>query len=209
MWMKRMLPGMALLAAGLPGAALGQVKPSGQAAPAAIITCGGEPTPAPIECKTWKCTSNVWTLANKTNGSACTDGNPCTNSDKCTGGRCGGTAALPGQACSDSNACTVGDVCDAAKHCIAGPAATIDDGNPCTADSCDPVEGVTHYAVTTACCTGGLVQPGKSCGDGFGACSAAAACIVTSNATRYCYDKAGNVTGRLSLNQGQECATCP
>jgi alpha-tubulin suppressor-like RCC1 family protein len=123
------------------------------------------------------CNTSTGTCSNpnKANGTACSDGNACTQSDTCQAGNCSsgtpvtctaldqchdagtcdtstGTCSNPtkadGTACTDSNVCTAGDQC-AAGACQAGTPVTTDDGDTCTADSCDPVIGVQH-AIDTA-----------------------------------------------------------
>ncbi len=182
---------------------------AGALAPAAVITCGGEPQPDPIECKIWRCTNGVWTRSNKTNGSTCTDNNECTLNDKCTNGLCGGTAALAGASCSDGNACTVGDKCDDAKKCVPGAPAVMDDGNPCTSDYCDPGVGVYHAALTNACCTAGLVQSGKACNAIGCSCNALAQCVVVTASTAFGYDGATSMTSRLVRLPSQFCSVAP
>ena len=108
---------------------------------------------------------------------ACDDGDACTTSDQCEGGECVGVVpvncnddnactkdacdAVNGcthedltGTCSDGDACTVGDVC-AAGECVPGDVASCDDGNSCTADACDTVQGCTHALVDDPCCQGG------------------------------------------------------
>jgi len=46
--------------------------------------------------------------------------------------------------CSDSNVCTGVETCDAVNDCQAGTPLVVDDGNACTADSCDPISGVLN-----------------------------------------------------------------
>ena len=102
-------------------------------------------------------------FANNTN--SCSDGNMCTSGDTCAGGSC-----LPGSplvcndanactndscnaasgcvfanntnSCSDGNMCTSGDTC-AAGICQVGGPLQCDDGDPCTAESCDEMLGCT------------------------------------------------------------------
>jgi Right handed beta helix region/Dictyostelium (slime mold) repeat len=48
-------------------------------------------------------------------------------------------------ACNDGNACTVGDHCGGDENlCLPGDAVGCDDGDPCTADLCDPLTGCLH-----------------------------------------------------------------
>jgi hypothetical protein len=118
----------------------------------------------------------------------CDDGNACTTGDTCASGGCAGTVkvcddknpctkdscdsktgscvatALPdGQACSDGDACTIGDACIAAQ-CVSVP--KCNDGNPCTADVCNPA--------TLACTTVNLPD-GATCTD-LDACTASDVC---------------------------------
>ena len=51
----------------------------------------------------------------------------------------------PGASCSDGNACNGVESCTEAAICQGVPP-VVDDGNPCTLDSCDPVTGVQHVA---------------------------------------------------------------
>ncbi len=145
----------------------------------------------------------------------CSDGDPCTT-DSCKSGSC---AQIPVAAtgCDDANSCTIdacsagqgcqhdgapldfadcddGNACTMADVCLSGVCSSwqptgCDDGNVCTADSCDPVKGCVHLAVTGACaddnpCTidtcangkcGVAKVDGTPCGGGTG-CDAGAIC---------------------------------
>ena len=98
--------------------------------------------------------------------STCTDdGNPCTveRCDAALG--CVSEPVGNGTGCSDGNACTTGEVCTAGA-CGGGSAVTCtDDGNPCTAESCDPATG----------CASTPVANGTSCDDG-NACTSSTTC---------------------------------
>ncbi|MEN9579725.1 MAG: hypothetical protein RJA70_2734, partial [Pseudomonadota bacterium] len=87
--------------------------------------------------------------------------------------------APAGTGCEDGNACTLGDSCDGTGACDAGVASVADDGNPCTADSCDPLAGVIHTAVSagTACGDTDVCNGEEAC-DGAGACAAGVALVV-------------------------------
>ena len=78
--------------------------------------------------------------------------------------------ALAGTECEDADACNGVETC-AVAGCQAGTPPTIDDGNPCTADSCDPVAGVFHdpLAAGVACPDGDLCNGDETC-DGSGVC---------------------------------------
>ncbi|MSQ84261.1 MAG: hypothetical protein EXR77_15490 [Myxococcales bacterium] len=79
----------------------------------------------------------------KVDNGACDDGNPCTQ-DACD------PAATEPSKCShilgngpcdaDGSACTEADNCSSGK-CVAGKLKQCDDGNPCSADGCDPKTG--------------------------------------------------------------------
>jgi cysteine-rich repeat protein len=114
----------------------------------------------------------------------CDDGNACTQ-DWCHS-QLGCQSAAPAGllACSDGNACTLGDSCVAGK-CVAGSAASCNDGNPCTKDSCDTKTGCSsvNLADGSVCnanggnvclagvcvvhvCGNGVVEGGEACDDG-------------------------------------------
>jgi cysteine-rich repeat protein len=84
-------------------------------------------------------------------GETCDDGN---NVDgDCCSRNCQLDAA--GTACSDGNACTDGDVCNAGGVCQTGAALDCDDGELCTADSCDAATG----------CVNLVAHEGEACDD--------------------------------------------
>ncbi len=76
----------------------------------------------------------------------CDDGNPCTQ-DTCTFTGCQHTA-LAGAACDDGTVCNGSETCDDQGVCQPGVPLKVDDGNSCTVDSCDPIQGVTHQSVS-------------------------------------------------------------
>jgi hypothetical protein len=170
-------------------------------------------------------------------GSACDDGLECTSSDKCSSaGVCKGTPKTAGTACSDGKPCTQNDVCNSTGFCI-GTVFGIDDGNPCTQDSCD-VTGAVHIRVApgTACSDSSLCTTNDQC-DSTGHCIGTAiptddgnACTrdvcepatgaiahpyatadaVCSAATYFCHDKYGQVTRKIVCVSGLPCDTrCP
>ncbi|HXK17514.1 MAG TPA: hypothetical protein VNG33_06920, partial [Polyangiaceae bacterium] len=104
------------------------------------------------------------------------DGNPCTidSCDPTTG--VVHTPVAAGTGCSDGNACNGNETCSAGGNCQLGTAPTVDDGNPCTADHCDAVVGVSHTPVPagTHCGDTNLCNGVASC-DGSGSCSPGAA----------------------------------
>src|SRR6185436_17150269 len=95
-------------------------------------------------------------------GTACSDGNACTTGDSCQAGACAGapveclaqdqchgagicdpgTGECSNPAQPDGTSCGDGDICNGAEicadgQCLAGSPPSLDDGNPCTVDSCD------------------------------------------------------------------------
>jgi hypothetical protein len=98
------------------------------------------------------------------------DGNPCTvdSCDPATGVQ--HVAAADGTSCGDGDACNGAEIC-AAGQCQAGPPPSLDDGNPCTVDSCDPLSGVLNAPALagTSCADGNECNGGETC-DGTGAC---------------------------------------
>ncbi|HEY6727516.1 MAG TPA: hypothetical protein VI197_25950, partial [Polyangiaceae bacterium] len=103
------------------------------------------------------------------------DGNPCTT-DSCN--PASGVTHIPvatGTSCGDGNTCNGDEICNAAAECTPGSEASIDDGNPCTADSCDPVAGVQHVPLPsgTACANGDACDGAEVC-DASGTCQSGA-----------------------------------
>lgn len=76
------------------------------------------------------------------NTSPCNDGTACTSGDVCSGGACVGTP-IP---CNDSNACNGNETCDSVLGCQIGAAPNCNDGDECTADSCDPDTGCVNIS---------------------------------------------------------------
>jgi hypothetical protein len=138
------------------------------------------------------------TATAKPDGTACSDGNLCSPNDVCRAGLCLGgpqtvtcpldachpqascipttglcpAVAVDGTACGDGNACNGAETCQTGV-CQPGTPPTVDDGNACTADSCDPLAGVIHTPVAA----------GTSCtamGGAAGACDGAGACVAGS-----------------------------
>ena len=101
------------------------------------------------------------------------DGNACTT-DAChptTG--VSHTPVAAGTACLDGNVCNGAEACNATGTCQAGTPPTINDGNSCTTDACDPVAGVSHTPVAT----GTACPDGNAC-NGDELCNASAQCAA-------------------------------
>ena len=154
-------------------------------------------------------------------GVPCSDGNECTIGDSCVGGVCHFSGDLD---CDDNNSCTTdtcaaangcihtfnqqvcsdGDACTAGDHCVdgkcqAGEPLDCDDGNNCTTEACDPVQGCLFKALDgvpcddgNACTGGDVCAQGEcvfagdvDCDDGNGctsdSCSSATGCVHTNH----------------------------
>ena len=84
------------------------------------------------------------------NSDMCTDdGNQCTL-DVCDNGECQHKPST-GLPCNDENPCTINDTCNSGK-CMGGAPADCDDGEQCTVDSCDQLQGCVHEAVSGVPC---------------------------------------------------------
>ncbi len=70
-------------------------------------------------------------------GEVCDDGNR--NPDDCCDDSC--TYATPGASCSDGDVCNGEETCNGAGECLPGTSLECSDGQPCTQDRCDPVQG--------------------------------------------------------------------
>lgn len=80
-------------------------------------------------------------------------------------GLCVRTAKVNGTPCSDRNACTPNDTCQSAR-CVGFGQVDCDDGNPCTADRCEPREGCVHTPIDGFCEDDNLCLERKRCVDG-------------------------------------------
>lgn len=103
------------------------------------------------------------------------DGNPCTV-DLCD--PIGGVvheSVASGTSCSDGNVCNGDEVCDLAGQCRPGFPLEVDDGNPCTTDTCDPVAGLAHPPSAAGMPCGAAAGRCASSCDGSGACLAGVA----------------------------------
>lgn len=149
-------------------------------------------------CTTDTCNGSTCSHALVANGTACSDGNACTVGDACISGTCvpgagpsiddgnactidacdpstgvTHTPASFGTSCADGNACNGAETCDGAGSCTPGVPPTVDDGNPCTDDACDPTVGVTHTprpAGDPACNDNDACNGVEAC-NGSGACT--------------------------------------
>lgn len=115
-----------------------------------LCDCDLEIATAPV-CQTVVCEGPAYEceLVPVVNGLSCSDGSACTDSDSCQGGDCVGE----GVTCSDQNPCTV-DSCDPIDGCLFAH----DNGAPCSDDD----------ACTSGdeCSNGACVVQAISCDDG-------------------------------------------
>lgn len=137
-------------------------------------------------------------LTAKPDGVVCDDGNACTKSDSCSLGACKGVGVncddnnpctvdqcdLANQGCAhlpvaDGKPCSAGScpgtaAWQASAHCGSGKCGPIpgqvscDDSNPCTADSCNALQGCLHVPAEGACsdndaCTNNDLCVGTKC----------------------------------------------
>lgn len=128
---------------------------------------------------------------NVDNTASCDDLDPCTEEDLCVDGACGGTP----KDCDDQLFCNGQEACDPATgDCLVGIPpdkgdqipCTLDtcdeetdsiahapdhtkcgDGNVCTDDTCDPIEGCLHGNNTVECDDGLACTLSDACGDGL------------------------------------------
>lgn len=167
------------------------------------------------------------------NGTPCDDGEVCTVDDACDGGVCAGAlnacddqnpctidscdpasgacvndpGPLEGQGCFDGNLCTLATVCEGGD-CV-GDTVVCDDGDDCTADSCDPATGQCLFDATInlgePCDDGSVCTEGDACAD-LGCVGDPVDCVDDNECTEdSCDPQAGCIYPVLSLN-GEPCA---
>ncbi len=166
---------------------------------------------APVSAGTICSDGNACNGLEACNGSGgCMPGTPPTidDSDPCTVDSCDGQGvhhapAPVGTSCEPGgNVCNGGKTCNASGACVATDPAVVDDGNPCTDDSCDPNTGV-HHAPRAS---------GTVCGDhcfGFGTCSSSGSCEVTTSADFQVDDQDPCTDDYCDNNQERHPATAP
>jgi RHS repeat-associated protein len=173
-------------------------------------------------------------------GTSCTDGNACNGSETCSAaGLCqpgmppnlndnntctldacdpvAGVTHTPlpaGTSCTDGNACNGSETCSAAGTCQPGTPPVVDDGNLCTADNCNPLQGVTHTPLPGAPCSDGNACNGLEICDAAGlTCQPGQPLVISDNnpcTTDACDPKIGvvshtPVTAGTSCSDGNAC----
>jgi hypothetical protein len=173
----------------------------------------------------------------------CDDGNSCTTGDFCKLGNCEPGDPVecvvescasdahceeaagcvqswlaPGAACEDGNACTSGDACDDSHEC-SGVAGSCDDQNPCTVDSCDPMEGSCLNEPSEvlaglpcvpggelACFTGAECQDGACVPQGEGSCDDGDPCTFDECLESGCDSTSSALTDGEACELADPCA---
>jgi cysteine-rich repeat protein len=167
--------------------------------PGSIVTCPAVEGLAKYCLQAW-CDPATGSCAQipHNDGGICDDADACTLAEACSGGVCaGGVAAncndgnqctadscdplagcLHDQItgfCSDGDGCTGPDICQDGV-CTSGPQLSCDDGNVCTADSCDQQVGCLHVPAPGACDDGNACTTGDLCKAGLCAFSGTPDC---------------------------------
>ena len=121
-------------------------------------------------CTKDQCFSGVCSAAST---KQCTPSQPC-EEGKCdpATGDCSYVTKDPGASCADGNVCNGDEVCDAKANCLSGTPPNLDDGNPCTIDSCHPVSGIHHIPAGkfTSCADTNICDGEEMCGALDGIC---------------------------------------
>jgi len=218
---------------------------SGECAGTAVTCDDGNP------CTLDACEPTAGCIFAPLDGAACDDGDACTEGDVCVGDTCGGApkscdddnpctddacdatsgcayVPLDGSPCDDGDLCTVDDVCDGID--CGGAPKDCDDGEPCTDDACDAVDGCFHTpaAGEVACddgdactsedrCVGGACAGGEVtvCDDGNpctdDACDPVDGCVSVARADGTACDDGSPCTnddachGGVCLGDGLQC----
>ena len=116
----------------------------------------------------------------------CLDTNVCNGNETCSGGLCQPGVAL---SCDDGDACTL-DSCDPVDGCEHA-VVSCDDGVACTADACDPGLGCQHVSTCA---------PGSVCDTGTGTCEARCAVATDCDDGSACTTDACNGGNAAALN---------
>ncbi len=117
----------------------------------------GKPTCDGLGAKPEACNGIDDNCDGTTDEGLCQDGDPCTNDTCNTDGSCK-HIQLGGMACDDGSICTQTDKCVSGK-CMGGKAMNCDDKDPCTVDSCNPIDGCQNLSASDAKCT----DDGEAC----------------------------------------------
>jgi hypothetical protein len=136
----------------------------------------------------------------------CDDGNPCTT-DGCVAQS--GCTHVPanGLPCDDGWACTKGELCQDGA-CKPKVGVGCNDGDPCTADTCDLAKGCINTKLSGPCDDGNACSVGETCATGFCAGGKAVNCDDANPCTNDgCDGKTGctHAANPLPCNDGNLC----
>ena len=157
-------------------------------------------------------------------GEACDDDDACTLGDTCTAGECVASGNLE---CDDDNPCTDdvclaaegcvhtlnkaacddGDLCTTGDHCHLGECQSsaplhCEDGNPCTADGCEPSAGCTFKPIKGECNDSNACTLNEQCQNGFCTASGWLECGDDNPCTN---DLCDPLKGCLNQNNAEPC----
>ncbi len=139
---------------------------------------------------------------------SCSDGNACTD-DLCES-FVGCKFPDNGDTCTDNNACTSGDKCQGGQ-CEPQAATNCDDGEPCTADECNPATGCFKVPSNSGPCDdGNQCTPTDTCLAGVCTGSGAKVCVDSNPCTTDTCDAVAGcvfVNNTDPCNDGNECTT--
>jgi hypothetical protein len=117
-------------------------------------------------------------------------------------GLCSFMADGEGEPCNDGDLCSLGDIC-VEGVCTAGPATNCNDGNPCTDDLCEPLDGCQHEPNQEFCNDGDACTTLDACLDGTCAGGPALGCDDDNLCTD---DSCDPVTGCTHVANSVECS---
>jgi hypothetical protein len=158
------------------------------------------------------------------NQANCEDGNMCTTGDLCVDGECQSGSTLncdddnlcttdiciPDQGCihmlndapcDDKDVCTTGDHCELGE-CISSGMLSCNDNNPCTNDSCDPINGCGFVPNDATCSDANECTTGDHCNQGLCVPTDMLTCVDGNECTD---DTCDPGTGCLYVNSVSDC----
>ena len=137
----------------------------------------------------------------------CNDFNPCTKDSCYSPVGCSHVPVPNDPPCDDGLNCTVGETCMSGQ-CKSGQVVQCDDGNPCTSEQCDPINGEcpTKLLNGLECddgngCTANDVCKNSVCQGSGKTCSDGNACTTDTCSANVCANKL------IDCNDGNPCTT--
>jgi len=135
-------------------------------------------------------------------------GEQCDDSNTAAGDCCSATCTYESGSCNDGDACTAGDTCSGGS-CVGGAPPSCADGNPCTTDSCNPVNGqCLHQPNTVACDDGVFCNGSDTCGGGSCSVHAGDPCAGGSSCANVCNEVGDScfvTAGTACTSDGNPC----